>query len=135
MRTGLRVIVLLLIAYSAKAQKQDQVQPDISFKPSGKLWGYTFADYYYKAHADSLNRGGANQYSNIEKDRNAFQIRRIYLGYNYDITPQFSAEFLLAAEDNAVTRTQQPTGDLLTDNKLTVYIKFANLRWKNIWKG
>ncbi|HEY8895895.1 MAG TPA: hypothetical protein VIM79_13810 [Niastella sp.] len=135
MRIGLRVIVLFFIAYSAKAQKQEQQQPDTSFKPSGKLWGYTFADYYYKAHADSLNRGGANQYSNIEKGRDAFQIRRIYLGYNYEIHPKFSAEFLLAAEDNNVTRTLQPTGDLLTDNKLTVYIKLANLRWKNIWKG
>jgi hypothetical protein len=135
MRIGLSVIVLIFIAWSAKAQKQGQVQPDTTFKPSGKLWGYMFADYYYKGHADSLNRGGANQYSNIEQGRNAFQIRRIYLGYNYDIQPKFSAEFLLAAEDNSVTRTQQPTGDLLTDNKLSVYIKLANLRWKNIWKG
>lgn len=135
MRIGLSVIVLFFFAYSAKAQHQNQQQPDTSFKPSGKLWGYTFADYYYKGHSDSLNRGGANQYSNIEKDRNAFQIRRIYLGYSYDIHPKFTAEFLLAAEDNTVTRTQQPTGDLLTDNKLSVYIKWANLRWKNIWQG
>lgn len=133
MRIGLRVIVLIFIAYSAKAQQQNQ--PDTSFKPTGKLWGYTFADYYYKAHSDSVNRGGANQYSNIEQGRNAFQIRRIYLGYNYDIHPKFSAEFLLAAEDNTVTRTLLPTGDLLADNKLSVYIKLANLRWKNIWKG
>jgi len=135
MRIGLHVIALIFIVYSAKAQKQDQAQPDTSFKPSGKLWGYAFADYYYKAHADSLNRGGANQYTNVQQGSNAFQIRRIYLGYNYDIHPKFSAEFLLAAEDNSVTRTLQPTGDLLTDNKLSVYIKLANLRWKNIWKG
>jgi len=135
MRIGLRVIALIFIAYSAKAQKQDQVQPDTTFKPSGKLWGYAFADYYYKGHSDSLNRGGANQYSNIDQGSNAFQFRRIYLGYNYDIHPKFSAEFLLAAEDNSVTRTNQPTGDLLADNKLSVYIKLANLRWKNIWKG
>jgi hypothetical protein len=133
MGPGLRVIALLFIVFSAKAQDQDQV--DTSFKPSGKLWGYTFADFYYKGHSDSLNRGGANQYSNIEKGRNAFQIRRIYLGYTYAIHPKFTAEFLLAAEDNTVTRTQQPTGDLLADNKLSVYIKLANLRWKNIWKG
>lgn len=133
MRIGLSVIALIFIVYSAKAQKQDQ--PDTSFKPSGKLWGYMFADYYYKGHSDSLNRGGVNQYSNIEKGRDAFQIRRIYLGYNYEIHPKFSAEFLLAAEDNTVTRTLQPTGDLLADNKLSVYIKLANLRWKNIWKG
>jgi hypothetical protein len=134
MKIGVQVILLLFIALSAQAQNQDEKQPDTSFKPTGKLWGYTFADYYYKAHSDSLNRG-VNQYSNIEKDRNAFQIRRVYLGYNYEIHPKFSAEFLLAAEDNTVTRTLQPTGDLLSDNKLSVYIKLANLRWKNIWKG
>ena len=61
---------------------------DSSFKPTGKLWGYTFGDFYYKAHSDSLNRGGANQYTGIEKGRNAFQFRRIYLDYNYNITPK-----------------------------------------------
>src|SRR3954471_19514399 len=73
---------------------------DSSFKPGGKLWGYAFGDFYYKKHSDPLNRGGANQYTNIEQGRNAFQFRRIYLGYNYDITQKFSAEVLLAAEDN-----------------------------------
>jgi hypothetical protein len=42
---------------------------------------------------------------------------------------------LLAAEDNVATSTGATSGDLLTDNKLTYYIKLANLRWKNIWKG
>ncbi|AEV99617.1 hypothetical protein A4D02_27645 [Niastella koreensis] len=134
MRIGPLVTVFVFIACSAKARQQNQQQPDTSFKPTGKLWGYAFADYYYKGHSDSLNRG-VNQYSNIEQGRNAFQFRRIYLGYNYEIHPKFSAEFLLAAEDNTVTRTLQPTGDLLADNKLSVYIKLANLRWKNIWKG
>ncbi|MFL5740446.1 MAG: hypothetical protein ACJ75B_09535 [Flavisolibacter sp.] len=108
---------------------------DSSFKPSGKLWGLAFGDYYYKAHSDSQNRGGSNQYSGIEQGRNAFQIRRIYLGYQYELHPKFSAEVLLAAEDNQVLSSGSTSGDLLIDNKLSIYIKLANLRWKNIWKG
>jgi hypothetical protein len=125
------LVLLLSIGIISKAQPKT----DTTFKPSGKLWGYSFGDYYYKAHSDSLNRGESNQYSGIEKSRNAFQIRRIYLGYNYDITQKFSAELLLAAEDNITTNTGVTTGDLLSNNKLSIYIKLANLRWKNIWKG
>jgi hypothetical protein len=112
-----------------------QSTADSSFKPGGKLWGYTFGDFYYKAHADSLNRGGANQYTGIEQGRNAFQIRRAYLGYNYDLHPKFAAELLLAAEDNVGTTAAAANGDLTTNGKLTFYIKYANLRWKNLWKG
>ncbi|WP_240743357.1 hypothetical protein [Ilyomonas limi] len=125
------IVVFLFITQIAAQEKV----ADTAFKPSGKLWGYTYGDYYYKAHADTLNRGGANQYTGIEKGRNAFQIRRAYLGYNYDIHPKFSAELLLAAEDNVVTANGTTTGDLTIDNKFTFYIKYANLRWKNIWKG
>ncbi len=92
---------------------------------SGKLWGYMFADYYYKGNADSLNRGGGNQYTGVPKDRNAFQIRRLYLGYNYNITKKFAAELLLEAAP----------GEALTDTKLAFYIKLANLRIRDLWKG
>ena len=97
---------------------------------SGRLWGYVFADYFYKDHSDSLNRGGNNQYTNVKQGTNEFQFRRIYLGYDYNISRTFSAEFLLAAEDDFTS------GDLLQNNKFTPYIKFANIRWKNfLFKG
>ncbi|KAA9039463.1 hypothetical protein FW778_11625 [Ginsengibacter hankyongi] len=92
---------------------------------SGKLWGYMFGDYYVKAQADSLNRGSGSQYSGVPKNRNAFQIRRLYLGYNYNITKKFAAEVLLEAAP----------GEALTDNKLAFYVKLANLRIKDLWKG
>src|SRR5580693_1063152 len=63
---------------------------------SGRLWGYTFGDYFHKAHADSLNRGGNNQYSGVKKDVDQFQFRRIYIGFDYNISKKFMAEFLLA---------------------------------------
>src|SRR6516225_579574 len=84
---------------------------------SGRLWGYVFADYFYKDHSDSLNRGGNNQYTNVKQGTNEFQFRRIYIGYDYNISRTFSAEFLLAAEDDFTT------GDLLQNNKFTPYIK------------
>ena len=129
------LIVLIALLYNNFSFAQQKSSADTSFKPSGKLWGYAFGDYYYKAHSDPLNRGGGNQYTGVEKGRNAFQLRRIYLGYTYDISKNFTAEVLLAAEDNVTTSTGLTSGDLLGDNKLSFYIKLVNLRWKNIWKG
>jgi hypothetical protein len=102
---------------------------DTAFRPYGQLWGYTFGDFYYKGTADPLGRGGNNQYTGIPAGRNAFQFRRIYLGYNYAITPRFTAEILLAAEDDF------GSGDLLGNGKFMFYIKYADIQWKNIWKG
>lgn len=116
--------LFMFAMHSNQAQAQDS-----TFKPHGQLWGYAFGDFAYKAHGDSLNRGGGNQYTGVKENNNMFQFRRIYLGYNYDISPKFSAEFLLAAEDDFAG------GDLLVDNKLSPYVKLANIRWKNVWKG
>jgi hypothetical protein len=129
-------IASLLTANSLQAQTSAK---DTTFKPSGKLWGLAFADYFYKSHSDSLNRG-SYQYSKIAKNTNAFQYRRIYLGYNYDISPNFSVEFLLAAENDVTSSSTTGVstggaGDVLQDNNFSPYIKLANLRWKNIWKG
>jgi hypothetical protein len=112
---------------------------DSAFKPSGRIWGLAFADYFYKAHSDSLNRGGY-QYSKVAKNTNAFQYRRLYLGYNYDIAPNFSVEVLLAAENDVTSSSTTGVstggaGDVLQDNSFAPYIKLANIRWKNIWKG
>lgn len=116
--------LFMFAMHSNQAKAQDS-----EFKPHGKLWGYAFGDFAYKVHADSFNRGGSNQYTGVKENNNMFQFRRVYLGYNYEITQKFSAEFLLAAEDDV------PGGDVLTDNKFSPYIKLANLRWKNVWKG
>ncbi|MHA4810304.1 hypothetical protein ACX0G9_19480 [Flavitalea flava] len=133
--------ILFMLTSSLKAQYL--LNSDSAFKAgaanSGRIWGYMFGDLFYKSHSDSLKRGNNNQYSGIPTSRNAFQFRRIYLGYDYNITSRFSAELLLAAEDNfpALNPPSNPAqnGDLLQNNKLTFYIKLANIRWKNIWKG
>lgn len=111
---------LLFMSQNTTAQSNNS---DTTFKPHGQLSGYAFGDYYYKAHADSLNRG-TNQYTGIPQGRNAFQFRRIYLGYDYYISQKFTAQVMLAAED---------VNDALQSNKYAFYVKYANIRWKNIF--
>ena len=122
-------ILFINLLSSSNLKAQFVSGSDSAFKAgvpnSGKLWGYMFGDYYVKAQADSLNRGSNSQYSGVPKNRNAFQIRRLYLGYNYNITKKFAAEVLLEAAP----------GESLSDSKLAFYVKLANLRIKDLWKG
>ncbi len=104
-------------------------QTDSSFKPSGKFSSQVFGDYSYKILADSLNRG-VGQYSGVPKTFSNFQLRRFYLGYNYNISQTFTAELLLAYEDGGGASA---TVDLA--NERTFYLKLANIRWKNIFAG
>ena len=116
------------------------------FKPSGNLWGYGFGDYYYITHADSLGRGaGSVQYkpfstastlnattptgektnilgsgsTNATKS-NGFQIRRFYLGYDYNFAPNFVASTVLSNEQN-----------LDAGGNNTFLLKAAYLKWIN----
>jgi hypothetical protein len=114
-------------------------QEDTTWKPQRRLWGYTFGDFYYDAHADATNRGPETMYNGVPTYRNAFQFRRLYLGYDYDITKKFKAEVLLASEPNAntgpATGTPIQSGDNLVDNKMGFWIKNFNLRVRDIWAG
>lgn len=143
----LSIIIVMSFLVTSSLKAQFLWNNDSAFKAgsanSGRLWGYVFADFYYKSHSDSLNRGANNQYTGIPQSRNAFQFRRIYLGYDYNISKKFSAELLLAAEDNFEPFNPPGTGagnavnsgDELSNSKETFFIKLANIRWKNIWKG
>lgn len=112
---------------------------DAAWTPVRRLWGYAFGDLYYNQHADATQRGPEAMYNNVPANRNAFQFRRVYLGYDYDIDQRFTAEVLLASEPNANTGTAAGTslanGDNLVDGKMGFFIKNFNLRYRNIWKG
>jgi hypothetical protein len=125
------------------AFRQEDTAGNTGFKPHGTLWGYVFGDFAYKAKADtdgysfgSPGRSGT-QYSKLPENTKLFQMRRVYLGYNYDINPKFSAEILLAAEDDIYPQSGNltTTGDVLGDSKFAPYLKLANIRWKEIFKG
>jgi hypothetical protein len=148
------VLAFLSVFFFNTSKAQSALNNDSLYRSgqenSGRIWGYAFGDFAYKTHADSLSRGGSNQYTGIQASRSMFQFRRIYLGYDYNISRKFTAELLLAAEDNfppgappvgsaAGTTTAysagNSTGDLLTNQKMAFYIKNMNIRWKGIWKG
>ena len=139
--TGTAFFVFSLITlfhFRLAAQTTDTIT---AFKPHGNLWGLTFGDYMYKPNADTAGGGlgrGSNQYSKVPAGSRFFQFRRIYLGYTYDISPRLSVEILLAAENDYYTGSigdQSNQGDVLADNKFAPFIKLANVRWKNIFKG
>jgi hypothetical protein len=120
--------------YAQQADTMDVADPNLT------LWGYAFGDYAFKGNADTVNlgRGGSNQYTRIPMNSSMFQLRRVYLGANYDITSRFTAEFLLAAEDDfnpGSLGNQSNNGDVLLDSKFAPYVKYANVQWKNIWKN
>jgi len=135
--------------------KAKAADPDTAWKPQRRVWGYTFGDFYYDAHSDNdfvgatgvpeggagalSKRGGETNYSGVPTYRNAFQFRRIYLGYDYEITKKFKAEFLLASEPgantSAATGTTIQNGDNLVDGKMALWIKNANIRMRDIWTG
>ena len=125
-----------LFMFAGVVNAQTMTDTTAEFKPSGKLWGYAFGDYAYKGGTDEANRGGSNQYTKIPVNSNMFQWRRIYLGYNYEISKKFSAEFLLASEDDFASGVLgQGNGDILVNNKFSPYVKIANIRWKNFFRN
>lgn len=128
-------------AKEAVAKKEVKAQEDTSWKPQRRIWGYAFGDLYYNANADAGNRGPETNYVGVPKYRNAFQFRRVYLGYDYDITKKFKAEVLLASEPSANTGTitggssNIQNGDNLVDGKMAFWIKNFNLRVRDLWTG
>ena len=119
--------------------KKEKAAEDTSWKPQRRLWGYAFGDLYYNAHADKANRGGEQMYNGVPQYRNAFQFRRLYLGYDYEINKKFKVEVLLASEPNANTGVNGSTaiqnGDNLVDGKMAFWIKNFNIRVRDLWNG
>jgi hypothetical protein len=112
---------------------------DAAWVPTRRLWGYAFGDFYYAPHIDASNRGAETNYNGVPANRNAFQFRRVYLGYDYDIDQKFAVELLLSTEPAANTGVNGTTaiqnGDNLVDGKMAFWIKNINLRWKGVWTG
>lgn len=92
------------------------------FRPYGMVGGYFFGDFAYKPHADALNRGSV-EYSNMPKDQSFFNLRRVYLSYDYYFSPQFTSELILSYEGQSAA----------TSNR-NVFIKVMDIRWKEVFK-
>jgi hypothetical protein len=125
-------VFLSLASLHVKAQdatNTDTTKTKEEFKPSGKLWGYAFGDYAYKLHADSALRGSV-QYSKLAKDYNSFNFRRVYLGYDYNFSPNISSQLLLAHESSFEANSDNP--DVVTNNNRSVFIKAMNIQFRNV---
>ena len=74
-KTLLRLSIILFMSafFQNSAEAQYVFSNDSLFKAgqenTGRLWGYAFGDFAYKGHADSLTRGGSNQYTGIRRNR------------------------------------------------------------------
>jgi len=97
----------------------------------GKFSGYMFGDYFYNVARDTAFRSGnlSNSAVSGKKDLQAFQIRRIYFTYDNDISENFTTRFRLEADATAGSK------ELDANNKVTVFVKDAYLKWKNVFKG
>lgn len=110
------IVFLMFISGEVISQEKNE------FKPSGKVWGMVFGDIYYKAGGDTTG-SFICEYTKTEVYKNAFDFRRIYLGFNYDISERFSTEFIAAFDGT----------DYLPNSKRSLYIKIANIKWKDIY--
>jgi hypothetical protein len=141
------VLGLSLLAYRP-AQAQDQNPPSVTPQQlddnavsgitngmgvsqggKGGFWGYAFGDYAWMANGDSAGRGTKQQYKGLgmagqNSHPNAMEIRRAYLGYDYNPDKKFSGCVLLAYE-----------GDQDVNDNRTMYMKYAYIKWKGIFKG
>src|SRR5438105_4124562 len=116
-------VTCALFTISAQAQEipkaAEEAPKKEEFKPGGKVSGQVFGDFQYKAHTpDSLNLlQGKTQYAgnngttytdnghtiavpNYPTKYSSFELRRLYLGYDYNFTEKFSAQVILSHEGN-----------------------------------
>jgi hypothetical protein len=91
----------------------------------GRMHGLIVGDYYYKAGGDSQPYGDSlSQYSrSVPRDFQAFQIRRLHLFYDYNISETFFTRFQLEGNDKSL----EPGG------RQGLYVKTAYAEWKNMF--
>ena len=132
-KTLITLVLALLVTASAYSQEKKK-----EFTPSFKVWGQAFMDYYYKVSGDTTGTS-TMEYAKIPKDRQAFAFRRVNLGLNYDISEKFSTELILEYGGNDLLPATILYNDGKTstsfDGKASIYVKLANIRWKNIFPG
>lgn len=119
-----RSLTFLLMIWAALFTVNLNAQSE-TFKPGGKVWGYAFGDAFYKVAGDTSSWASRAEYSRVPEKVYAFTLRRMYLGYDYNISPTFSTSALLEGSDVI----QSSGGDR------SVTIKNIYLRWKGIYPG
>jgi hypothetical protein len=115
MRVSLAITFTLLavtmMAFSTYAQEKNAVGAVGPIKFSGLMFG----DLFYNA----------DQIRSEKKDINGWQFRRIYFTADYTINSDFSSRFRLEADQK----------ELSSEGKISVFVKDAYLKWKNVFSG
>lgn len=110
-------LVLLCVSLAAPQAKKEikKSTAEVASSPkstTAKIWGSTYVDYAYVAKAQDTSIQG----------NNAFEFRRIYLGYDQNISGQFSVRVLIEANKWETT----------TSGVMGFFAKQAYLEWKNL---
>lgn len=125
MKKLLTLLVCLAIATgSAFAQKEQA-----AVQTGAKMSGYIFGDYFYKIGGDptvsnALNTKGT-QFSSNKKDDQAFNIRRMYLNFDYIFNEQFAGKVVIENNDKQFN----------SDSRFGFFLKYAYMEWKEIYPG
>jgi hypothetical protein len=111
--------IVLLFTFSGLFGQTDE------FKPSGKINSQVFVDYYYVVSSDTATYSDTpikNVSLQGAENTNAFKVRRIFLGYEYNFSPKISAMVRMESDETS-----------LTDNgKSAFFMKDAYLKWNFI---
>ena len=121
------LLLVLVLAVFTSTFAQD--------KSDFKVTGYVFGDYFYKAGGDTLAKPGyKSQYWGNSSDKvtqyvkgfSAFQMRRVYLGFYYNLNPDFSTTVLFEGNDGSFAQFTS------AGIKQSVYVKQAFVEWKSL---
>ncbi len=104
-------LLFVLGMFSSVSRAQDYNDINVS--------GYVFGDYFYKVDGDSS--GSGSQYSNLNKDVQGLELRRVYLTFKKNISKDFSANVTLEGNSG-----------INTGGRYGVILKVVQLTWKNL---
>ena len=117
---GVLVTFLFLLFAVSKMFSQTE-----EFKPSGKINSQAFVDYYYIVSSDTGNYSATpmkNEALKGAENTNAFKVRRIFLGYEYNFSPKISTLARMEADEAALS----------SDGKSVFFMKDVYIKWKFI---
>jgi hypothetical protein len=120
MKQGILTILSLII--SLNIFSQSPTTPIARFLSSGNAYATMFFDYYYVLKGNNIYPGKSVYSMNVPGD-NAFSFRRVYFGYDHNLSETFSGRVQLELTD------QSP----LPNGSQAFFLKDASLRWKNIY--
>lgn len=114
------------------------------FVPNGKVKFQFFGDYSYKNKGDTVavpqgiytgQKIAPPVYQQTPNYYGIFDFRRLYFGYDYNFTRNFTGQVLLADEPaefySTAADAASQSGPINADGTNGTYVKLANVQWKN----